>query len=177
MLVEWAQEKMDGGLLYTILERHQLLPPSLSDPRTCIMVAEMMSIGILHDGSDEPLALMIESYPESGVVGLLFITEVPRLNQRRDELIEVSMELRKRWFDDFKAYRIESRIPVERTQTIRCLKHMGFKIETVPKCMRNGAVYNGKPKDLCMLSLLPSDPIHELSNNQKEPILLEGVEA
>jgi hypothetical protein len=177
ILTEWANEPLNGGLLYTVLNKHQLLPSYFSDPHACVAAATRMTIGFLHEGKEQPLAVMFESSPEPGVIGLMFITEVARLNQRRDELIEASRALRDRWFGEMGAIRVEARVPVERTQTIRCLKHMGFHIETAPKGLRNAVIYNGIPKSLCVMGLLPSDEFHNLSNPVKEPILTEGVGA
>ena len=176
MEVEFTNHGFDGGLLYSLLVRHNLLPTTLNDPNVCILAASRMSIGFLHDGKPTPLAVMLESYPEPGVVGLMFITEVARLNQRRDELIEASLLLRNRWFNELNAVRVECRVPIERTQTIRCLKHMGFKIETLPRGLRNTTFMSGVAKSLCVLGLLPDDPIHKLSRELTEPIITEGVE-
>ena len=176
MYVEFADEHIDGGILYSLLDRHNLLPETLRDPSICMMAAQTMSVGFVHDGGTKPLAVLLETNPEPGVVGLMFITERARLNQRRDELIEVSSQLRERWFNGYGAYRVETRIPVERTQTIRCLRHLGFKIETMPKGLRNAVIYNGKPVSLCVLSMLPTDPVKELSKQGLEPTLMTGVE-
>ena len=175
MKVEFSDEQMDGGMLYNLLDKHHLLPPQLEDANNCILASQMMNIGFLHDDGPKPLAIMLETNPEPGVIGLMFITERARLNQRRDELIAVSSVLRERWFNGFGAYRVESRIPVERTQGIRCLRHLGFRVETLPKGLRNAVVYNGKPVSLCVMSLLPSDPIKELSKDAEEPTLCEEV--
>jgi len=176
MEVEFTNQGFDGGILYSLLNKHQLLPATMNDPNICMVAASRMSFGLLHDGKPTPLAIMLESYPEPGIVGFMFITEVARLNQRRDELIEISKSLRSRWFEEMGAFRVECRVPVERTQTIRCLKHMGFKMETLPKGLRNTTVMNGIPKSLCIMGLLPDDPIHKLSTELSEPILNEGVE-
>ena len=181
MQIEWQEKGMDGGLLYSILNRHQLLPAGLADPGVCIVAAQEMTIGILHDGKDKPLAVLLESYPEPGVIGLLFITEVAHLNTQRDELIEVSLSLRDRWFNQMGAIRVESRIPVERTQTVRCLKHFGFKLETEQKGLRNAVVFNGAVKSLHILGLLSTDPAHvptaHLKVEAKELIIDEGAPA
>ena len=175
MRVQFSDEPLDGGLLYSLLDRHKLLPLQLRDPQICVVAAQSMGIGFLHNDGEKPFAVLLESQPEPGVVGLMFITERAHLNQCRDELIDVSRVLRDRWFSQMGAYRVESRVPVERTQTIRCLKHMGFRVETLPKGIRNGAIYSGKPKSLCIMGLLPDDPYHKLSSELKEPILVEEV--
>lgn len=171
--VEWSNDPVDPGILYSVLDKHQLLPAGMSNPQTCMMIAQMTSIGFLHDGGNNPLAILLETRPEPGIVGILFITGVARLNQRRDELVQASLALRERWFDG-QTIRVESRIPVERTQTIRCLKHLGFKIETIPKGLRNAVVYNGKPTSLCIMSLLPNDPVKQLSDDVERPIIDKG---
>jgi hypothetical protein len=171
MQIDWAQGPLDAGILYSTLNRHLLLPASLQDPNICLAAANQMRIGFLHDGGDVPLAILLESNPEPGLVGLMFITGVARLHQKKDDLIEISLVLRDRWFKEMKADRVESRVPVERTQTIRCLKHLGFRLETLPCGIRNGIVLNGKSKSLSVLGLLPSDPIRKLSKEDKEPII------
>lgn len=176
MFIQFSEEKIDGGVLYSLLERHLLLPEVLKNPSICMMAANSMNVGFIHDDGNKPLAILLETHPEPGIVGLLLITERARLNQRRDELIDISIQLRERWFGQMGAYRIESRIPVERTQTIRCLRHMGFRIETLPCGLRNAVIYNGKPKDLCVMSLLPTDPVKELSKQVEELTLMTGVE-
>jgi len=172
--VEWSEEPVDAGVLYSVLEKHQLLPKSLENLQNCLIMASMTSIGFLHDGGNNPLAILLETRPEPGVIGILFITGVARLNNRRDELISASIPLRERWFGSG-AYRVESRIPVERTQTIRCLKHLGFKLETaMPMGLRNAVVYNDKLTSLCIMSLLPDDPVKQLSNESHGPMLEKG---
>ena len=176
MFVLFSDEKLDGGTLYDTLRKHRLLPQALEDPRVCMGVAGTMTVGFICDNEDSHLALLLESHPEPGVVGVMMITERARLNQRRNDFIELSKALRDRWFGEYNAHRVETRIPVERTQTIRCFRHMGFKAETLPSGMRNGAIYNGKPASLCIMSLLPTDPIKELSKDKEEPTLTDGVE-
>jgi hypothetical protein len=175
VFIQFAEEKIDGSVLYSLLERHLLLPEALKNPAVCMMAANTMNVGFLHDDGEKPMAVLLETTPEPGIVGLLFISERAHINQRRDELIEVSIQLRERWFGQMGAVRVESRIPIERTQTIRCLRHMGFKVETMPKGLRNAVIYNSKPKDLCVMSLLPSDPVKELSKQVEEPtLMMEG---
>lgn len=177
MLVEFADVHPDGGMLYSLLDRHRLLPDSLRDPAICMLASERMSVGFIHEGGETPLAILLESYPAPGIVGLLFINERPRLNQLRDGLIECSLRLRKRWFEDLGALRVEARIPIERTQTIRCLGHLGFKQETLPKGLRDAEFYHGKATSMCVMGLLPSDPIKQLSTALKEPTIETETQA
>ncbi len=174
MRVEFAEDKLDGGSLYALLHRHNLLPKSLEDPMACIAFADHCSIGFIHDEGRNPLAILLETHPEPGVVGVMLITERARLNQRRDELIGISWDLRDRWFNQMGAFRVETRIPSERTQTLRCFRHLGFKMETLPNGLRNASVLSGKPVNLCILSLLPADPIKQLSKPSKGLTLAEG---
>jgi hypothetical protein len=163
-------------MLYTLLHRHKLLPDSLKDPHVAMAYAQILNLGILHDGGERPLAALLETCPEPGVVGITFITEVARLHLRKAELIEVSLQLRERWFEQYGAYRVECRIPVERTQSQRSLKHMGFRMETLPKGIRNATVYEGKPVSLCIMSLLPTDPVKSLSYGAEDTIIQQDEE-
>ena len=36
MYVEFSDEHIDGGILYSLLDRHNLLPETLRDPSICI---------------------------------------------------------------------------------------------------------------------------------------------
>lgn len=173
MRIGWAEEQLDGEMLYNLLSRHKLLPDSLKDPNICMAYAQILNIGFLHDEGPKPLAVLLEMSPEPGVVGISFITEVARLHQRKAELIEVSHVLRDRWFNGFGAYRVECRVPVDRTQSLRCLRHLGFRLETLPKGLRNATLHHGKPVSLCVLSLLPSDPVRSLPLDPEDHIIHE----
>lgn len=176
MQVDWATEELDGAMLYNLLNRHRLLPDALKDPHVCMAYASIVTLGLLHDGGSRPLASILETCPEPGVVGILFMTETARLNARRNELIEVSLSLRDRWFNQYGAYRVECRVPLERTQSLRCLKHMGFRLETLPKGIRNATRYGGELVSFSLMSLLPSDPVKSLSVEAEDPIIQQDEE-
>lgn len=162
MRAEWTDEMVDAGLLHQILSKHKLLPPQLNDPNVCIAFAMSLKFGVLTDGSKNPLCLLFMNHVDDGIGGLMLITERPKLNQRKEELFEVAKDLRKLWFTDMGLHRVEARIPAERTQTIRILKHLGFKMETMPTGLRSAATLSGKCQNMVIMGILPSDPIKTL---------------
>lgn len=175
MQIDFLDQPTDAGLLRSMLLKHNLLYDSLADPMALIAASDGITIGFIHEGGDVPLAIVLENRPCPGVIGVMLITERPKLNQRKAELVEIGKALRERWFEGQKTRRVESRVPVERTQTIRVLKHMGFRVETLPKGLRSAETIKSKPVSFCIMGLLPSDPLRQLPEDHSEP-KISGVE-
>jgi hypothetical protein len=154
---------MEGVELYELLSKHRLLPNSLEEPMACISLANSAKIGFLHEG-DRVLAVIIETYPSDKSVELIWVNEVSRLHQKRDFLAEASKVLRKRWFEELGLLRVGVHIPVARTQTIRTLKSMGFRMETLPWGVRDCVVYGTHLESVAIMGLLPTDPVKSAIN-------------
>lgn len=173
MRVEWSDEVMDAGLLHKILSKHKLLPDALNNPDVCIAFASSLRFGVLSDGGQNPLCLLFMNRVDDGIGGLMLVTERPKLNQRKEELFEISKELRKLWFDEMGLHRVEARIPAERTQTIRILKHFGFRMETLPSGLRSAATLSGKCQNMVIMGLLPCDPVKTLHTPYKNDMITQ----
>ena len=166
--------RMEGVELYELLSKHRLLPSTLEDPNVCIALAESSDVGFLHEG-ERVLAVILETHPSKNVVELIWVNEVGRLHQRRDELCRVAMDLRNRWFMEGDKARVGVHIPIARTQTIRTLKNLGFRLETLPWGIRSCQTYGNHMESMAVLSLLPDDPIKvPLSAMPQDTILSEA---
>jgi hypothetical protein len=154
----YIPRKMDGVELYELLRKHRLLPSMLEDPATCIALANSSDVGFLHEG-DRVVAVIIETRPSPKALELIWVNEISRLHQKRDFLMEVAQTLRKRWFDELGLQRVGVHIPIARTQTIRTLKTMGFRMETLPWGVRDCMAYGTHLESIAILGLLPSDPV------------------
>ena len=157
MNVTFIPRKLDGVELFQLLTKHRLLPKSMENPQVCIAMAESSDVGFLHEG-DRVLAVIIETHPSEKTLELIWVNEVSRLHTRRDLLIEASLVLRARWFDQLNMERVGVHIPVARTQTIRTIKAMGFRMETLPWGIRNCSGYGDHLESMAVLGLLPTDP-------------------
>ena len=174
--VTFIPRKLDGAELYALLAKHRLLPKSMEDPRVCVGVAESSDVGFIHEG-DRVLAVIIETHPSDKTVELIWVNEVSRLHTRRDLLIETAGILRERWFGKLGLERVGVHIPIARTQTIRTIKAMGFRMETLPWGIRNCSGYGDHLESMAVLGLLPSDPVrtNTLVVKPEEPIILTAV--
>jgi hypothetical protein len=85
--IDWVEGPVDPGILHSTLDKHRLLPDSITDPMVLMAVANSLTIGFLHDGGNSPLAILLESRPSKDLVGIQIITERSHINQRRNELI------------------------------------------------------------------------------------------
>ena len=150
--------RMEGVELYELLHKHRLLPRNLEDPNVCISLAESSDVGFLHEG-ERVLAVILETHPSRDVVELIWVNEVGRLHQRKEELFRVAESLRHRWFMEGSKERIGVHVPIARTQTIRTLKALGFRLETLPWGIRSCQTYGNHMESMAVLSLLPTDPI------------------
>jgi len=173
MTVTYIPRRLDGVELYQLLTKHRLLPKSMENPQVCVAMAESSDVGFLHEG-DRVLAVIIETRPADKVLELIWVNEVSRLHTRRDLLIEAASVLRERWFTRMGMERIGVHIPIARTQTIRTIKAMGFRMETLPWGIRNCSGYGDHLESMAVLGLLPSDPIRSnaIAVKVEEPIIL-----
>ena len=162
MKVTFIPRKLDGVELYQLLNKHRLLPKSMEAPEVCVAMAESSDVGFLHEG-DRVLAVIIETHPSIKTIELIWVNEVSRLHTRKDLLIEASNILRERWFTQMGMERVGVHIPIARTQTIRTIKAMGFRMETLPWGIRNCSGYGDHLESMAVLGLLPTDPARSAS--------------
>jgi hypothetical protein len=160
--VTYIPRKMTGVELYELLSKHRLLSNQMEEPNVCIAMAESADVGFLHEG-ERVLAVVIETHPSEKTVELLWVNEVSRLHQKKDFLAEASKALRKRWFEEKGYSRVGVHIPIARTQTIRTLKALGFRLETMPWGIRDAVGYGNHLESLAILGLLPTDPVKSWS--------------
>jgi len=154
----YIPRKMNAVELFELLTKHRLLPDHLEDPMACVALANSSEVGFLHEG-DRVLAVIIETRPTNRALELIWVNEISRLHQKRDFLMDVAKILRKRWFEDLGVSRVGVHIPIARTQTIRTLKTMGFRMETLPWGVRDCTAYGTHLESIAIMGLLPSDPV------------------
>ena len=154
----FIERRMDGVELYELLHKHRLLPKTMEDPAICTAMATSSDVGFLHEG-ERVLAVILETHPSRDVVELIWVNEVGRLHQRKEDLAKVAHDLRNRWFMQNNFERVGVHVPIARTQTIRTLKSLGFRLETLPWGIRSCQTYGNHMESMAILSLLPSDPI------------------
>ena len=153
----FIDRRMDGVELYELLHKHRLLPKSMEDPAVCIAMAGSSDVGFLHE-DDRVLAVILETHPSDNVIELIWVNEVSKLHQRKEDLANVAKSLRDRWFMAGNYERIGVHVPVARTQTIRTLKSLGFRLETLPWGIRSCQTYGNHMESMAVLSMLPGDP-------------------
>ena len=156
--VTYIPRKLSAVELYELLSKHRLLPNQLEEPKACIALAESCEVGFLHEG-DRVLAVILETHPSDNAVELVWVNEVSRLHQKKDFLAAAAALLRTRWFTEKGYIRVGVHVPVARTQTIRTLKALGFRMETLPWGVRNCMGYGNHVESIAILGLLPSDPV------------------
>lgn len=165
MRISWERPRLSPDEFYELLRRHVLLPMHLGEDKLLRMVratADAARFGMVLEDGDDPgvLATTLTYLSEPGVLMFWWIPEVKRLHTRRDELIDLGSELRSVWFRDG-VRRVEARVPIQRTQTIRALKNMGFRQETLDWGLRGAVDYGKGPEGLAILGLLEADPPRE----------------
>ena len=154
----FIDRRMDGVELFELLHKHRLLPKTMEDPVVCTAMADSSDVGFLHEG-ERVLAVILETRPSSNVLELIWVNEVSKLHQKKEDLANVAKSLRHRWFMEGNFERVGVHVPIARTQTIRTLKSMGFRLETLPWGIRSCQTYGNHMESMAILSLLPSDPI------------------
>ena len=171
--VTYIPRKLTAGELYELLSKHRLLPNQMENPQVCVAMAESAEVGFLHEG-DRVLAVLLETHPSEQAIELIWVNEVSRLHQKKDFLVEASKILRKRWFEDQSLLRVGVHIPVARTQTIRTLKALGFRMETLPWGVRDSIGYGNHVESIAILGLLPSDAVrpNAIAVKAEESIIL-----
>ena len=170
----YIPRKMEGVELYQLLTKHRLLPNYLEDPVACISLANSAEVGFLHEG-DRVLAVIIETHPSPKSLELVWVNEVSRLHLKKDFLATVAKMLRKRWFEELGLQRVGVHVPIARTQTIRTLRCLGFRMETLPWGVRDSVGYGPHLESVAILGLLPTDPIRNaVMEIAKDNILSEA---
>ena len=156
--------------LFQLLSKHRLLPKNMEDPKVCVALAETSNVGFLHEG-ERVLAVVLETSPFDGVMELVWVNEIGRLHQKKEDLCRVALDLRSRWFENKGLSRVGVHVPVARTQTIRTLKSMGFRLETLPWGVRSAMPYGNHLESMAILSLLPSDPVKVFNKTTEDNTL------
>ena len=170
----YIDRKMDGVELYELLHKHRLLPKSMEDPAVCVAMAGSSDVGFLHEG-ERVLAVILETHPTPNVVELIWVNEVSKLHQKKEDLANVAKTLRDRWFMEHDYDRVGVHVPIARTQTIRTLKSMGFRLETLPWGIRSCQTYGNHNESMAILSMLPTDPVKVYVPFEQKDITLSSV--
>lgn len=171
--------------LFELLTSHDLVPKG---------VPESMLLNSIHVMADHSAFCLIVDEEEADAVVLAsgltmpldnrtltftWIPEVKRLHTRKADLAKLALELRALWFTNG-ITRVEARTTTKRTQTIRALKNIGFRQETLDTGLRSGVDYGKGPEGVIILGLLESDPLRHFDDatghiREESPILQEEV--
>ena len=180
-----AMDQLTAVELFELLSKHSLIPQGI--PCEIMLgaiktLAENSAFCLVVDGEgDEALVLAsaITAPYDANTLLFTWIPEVKRLHTRKADLATLAAELRAIWFTDG-IKRVEARTTSTRTQTIRSLKNMGFRQETIDGGLRGAVDYGKGPEGVVILGMLNSDAPRHIPDavGHKEPILsVEEVHA
>lgn len=178
-------DQLKPAELFELLFSHDLIPKGV--PETMLLnsvrfMSENSAFCLVVDGEgDEALVLASAITMPIDDHSLMFtwIPEVKRLHTRKTDLIDLAVELRALWFQNG-VKRVEARSTTKRTQTIRTLKNIGFKQETLDSGLRSGVDYGKGPEGVVILGMLESDPLRHMTDalghkSEEAPIMQEEV--
>lgn len=138
----------------------ELLKKIRKDAENSVFGLVVDETGVLASTLTKPISL--------NILAFLWIPEVKRLHTRKKDLQALGLRLREFWFQDG-ITRVEARSSTSRTQTIRTLKHIGFRQETTDHGLRSGVDYGNGPEGVVILGLLEGDAM------RIEPRMMEEV--
>jgi len=165
MRMDWRVGKIEPDAFYGLMARHNLLPLHLGEElliRDIRGKAETGAFGlVVEDAESDPgvLAATLTYGVEPGVLCFLWIPEVKALHRRKQELSDLGLSLRDYWFHELGARRVEARVPIHRTQSIRALKAIGFRQETLDCGIRDAVDHGNGLESVVVLGLLEADPV------------------
>ena len=167
MKMDWRVRTLEPVALYSLLHKHALLPVSLGESRMMEeikLVSENAHFGLVVEGDgDDPAVLAstltYQIYP--GVLRFSWIPECKRLHTRKDDLATLAADLRPFWFREG-VRRVEAHLPATRTQSIRALKGLGFRQETLDCGLRAACDYGKGWEAHVVLGLLANDPVRQV---------------
>lgn len=148
--------------LFELLSKHGLVPVGFSD--TVLLpylkkLAESSAFSLIVDGEgDDALVLAsgLSTPLDMHTLSFQWIPEVKRLHTRKVDLATLAVELRELWFTNG-IRRVEARTTSSRTQTIRSLKNIGFRQETLDGGLRSAIDFGKGPEGVVILGMLESD--------------------
>lgn len=167
--------------LFELLFSHDLVPKGIQELALLDSIRVMAgnsAFGLIVDGDGDEALVLASTFTmplNDNTLSFTWIPEVKRLHTRREDLVHLAVELRNLWFQSG-IRRVEARTTTKRTQTIRTLKNLGFKQETLDSGLRSGVDYGKGPEGVVILGMLESDPLRHLDDvtrhiEQETPIL------
>lgn len=167
--------------LFELLTTHNLVPRGVSELKlldSVRIMANSSAFGLVVDGEGDEadvLAVALTMPIDENTLSFTWIPEVKRLHIRKADLATLAVELRGFWFQAG-IRRVEARTTTKRTQTIRALKNIGFKQETLESGLRSGVDYGKGPEGVVILGMLESDPIRHIDDvpRHEETLILEA---
>lgn len=163
MRLLWDKPSLKPDELYSLLNRHNLLPMHLGQEgliRSMRLTAEASLFLVVAEGEGDDMRVLASTYTyisEPGIAVFNWVPEVSQLHKRRNELIDLGQDLAEKVWFDVGIRRVEARVPSKRTQTIRALRHMGFHQETLDSGLREAVDYGKGPEGVVVLSRLATD--------------------
>ena len=169
MKFDLQHQRIQPVELYELLRRHELLPALPEDLliKAVKQLADQSVYGLILDTDDAVLASTLTMRQNPSCLLFTWIPEVRKLHLRRNEMIDLGHEMRQMWFVEG-IRRVEARFPVKRSQTMRALKTMGFRQETLDWGLREAVDYGHGPEGVAILGLIESDPEREKHEESQE---------
>lgn len=161
MQMDWTVGKIEAEELYRLIARHRLLPIHLGEElllRDLRARAEAGAFGLVTE-DNKVLASTLTYGDAPGSLQFMWIPEVKGIHHRKQELSDLGQVLRDYWFKQLGAHRVEARVPALRIQTIKALKAIGFRQESMDCGLRNAVDHGAGPESVIVLGLLPDDPV------------------
>ena len=154
-MITWMEVAPSPIALRDLLQAHRMLPDLLLDPISLIRFANMTQVGFT--GTAENPGIVILESPWESTSRLVHVIVKDKLLSEHEDLLPFADLLHKRWFEDMKLHRVEARVEVERGQTLKFLKALGFHQETAPSGLRKAMFMHGELVNIHVLGLLESD--------------------
>lgn len=168
--LSFTDHRLTGEEIEFLLERKHQLWDELRETGILRKTGPFCHMGVVFE-NEKPFIYLFEFPGEPGNMSLIAIKEPDRVDKRREDLFEIGERLRHRWFKECGFKRVEARVPDGFVQTSRVLRRMGFRQETGPSGLRGIVRREGKPINIHVFSLLPTDKVDKPSDK----IVLSGV--
>ena len=160
MKISWEHPSINPEELYELMRRNKMLPYHLGPVGMIEAVRGLAMVsryGLVLNDEGAVMASFLYFPIALGLLGFTWIPEIKYLHRdHRDDLAGLGTELRAVWFRNG-IHRVESHVPVSRSQTVKALRAIGFRQETRDG-IREIVDFGLGPEPMTLLGLLASDP-------------------
>lgn len=160
MSVTWMEVSPSPISVRDLLRAHKMLPDTLEDPVQLIRFSNNSRVGYA-GAMDNPIAVFIESDLDNKVLCIQVILKDKDV-YKEHPIIPIREALIDRWFHHSDCRRVECRIEVDRVNSIKFMKAIGFRQETAPSGIREAYACNNKFINIHVLGLLPTDHLRPI---------------